>query len=111
MIDQLPPANRLNEAIANDPEWAELIASQPDPKGDWHPAISEFGIVPKLLREVLGGINHLQETLVAVNGGTPKPHKAFPVPYTEIDRIRDAQDKQFIVDIAGLFGFGPEDLF
>lgn len=114
MIDLLPAASLLNEAMLNDPETAAEILAQPEPDGPkppWHPRQSEFKLDHVLLREILGGINSLQETMVAVNGSTPKPHKAFPVPYTEVDRMRDAEDKQFIIDIAGLFGFGPEDLF
>lgn len=113
MIDLLPAASLLNEARLNDPEEAAYYANLPDPenKESWHPRLSEYKLDHMMYRELLGAINSLERTLVGVNGGTPHPTKPFPVPYTEVDRLRDAADKQFIIDIAGLFGFGPEDLF
>lgn len=113
MIDQLPPANRLNEAILNDPEYAREIASRPDPvdKEPWSPKVSEYGLVPVMLREVIHGLSGVQQAVTASAGAKPKKFKPFPGPRTEVDRERDRQDKEFILELGGLFGFEESDFF
>lgn len=109
LIDGLPSASRLNEAIANDPELAEAIASQPEPTEPWSPRVSDYTLTNMLLAQLVNGINALQGTTVAAAGGKPGQIKPFPTPRTAIDRVREAQEQQFISDMAGLLGFGPGD--
>lgn len=109
-IDMLPSACRLNEAILNDPERAREIAKLPKPKEPWSPRISEYDLAAVMRREFISAINSVQQTVVASVGGKPKPVKPFPVPRTELDRAREAEDKQFTLDIIGMFGFSETDL-
>lgn len=109
-IDMLPSASRLNEAISNDPERARELASQPVSTEKWTPRVSEYGLMAIMGREVLAELSALRGTLVAVNGGTPKQSKPFPAPVTEIDRARAALETEFVEELAGLFGFTPDDL-
>ena len=110
LIDMLPAASRLNEAIVNDPETARDLAMLPSPKESWAPRVSEFDLTALMMRDVLGVLTSIQQTLVAVNGGKPSPRKPFPAPRTEIDRAREALEREFMEDIGGLFGFDAMDL-
>ena len=110
LIDMLPAACRLNEAIANDPETARELAALPTPAESWAPKISEFDLSAIMMREMLGTLTAIQQTLVATAGGSPSSHKPFPAPRTEIDRARAAMDREFIDAIGGLLGFDASDL-
>ena len=110
LIDMLPAACRLNEAIANDPTTAHELAALPTPAEPWTPKVSEFDLPAMMMREMLGSLTAIQQTLVATAGGKPSPRKPFPAPRTEVDRARAAMEREFVEDIAGLFGFDPSDL-
>ena len=110
LIDMLPAACRLNEAIANDPVTARELAALPTSAGSWAPKVSEFDLPAIMMREMLGTLTAIQQTLVATAGGKPSPHKPFPAPRTEIDRAREDMEREFVEDIAGLFGFDASDL-
>lgn len=110
LIDMLPAACRLNEAIVNDPETARELASLPSPKEPWTPKVSEFDLSAIMLRDALGILTSIQQTLVATAGGKPSKRKPFPAPRTEIDRAREAMEREFVEDIGALFGFDAADL-
>lgn len=109
LIDGLPSASRLNEAIVNDPELAEAIASQPEPTEPWSPRASDQSLTNIILARIADGIAVLKETQIATTGGRPGQIKPFPTPRTAVDRAREAQEQKFVSDMAGLFGFGPGD--
>lgn len=110
LIDMLPAACRLNEAIANDPSVARDLAALPAPKDPWAPKVSEFDLTAVLLREILGSLSSIQQTQVAAAGGNPKPQKPFPGPRTEIDRAKAELEREFVVDIGSLLGFEESEL-
>lgn len=110
LIDNLPTACRLNEAIADDPEDAREIALLPKPTDPWSPKVSEFDLNAILQRNILGALTGIQQVLVAANGGNPTPQKPFPAPYTAIDRAIAAVEREFAEDLAGRFGFDPDDI-
>ena len=110
LIDMLPAACRLNEAIANDPETARHFASFPPSSEVWSPKVSEFDLHAIMLRDALGKLTTIQQTVVASAGGKPSPAKPFPAPYTAIDRAKAEMDREFVEDIAGLLGFDASDL-
>lgn len=110
LIDMLPAACRLNEAIANDPETARHFASLPPSTEVWAPKVSEFDLHAIMLRDALGKLTTIQQTVVASAGGKPSPAKPFPAPYTAIDRAKAEMEREFVEDLAGLFGFSASDL-
>lgn len=114
LIDMLPSNNRLNEAIANDPESARHLAAlslDKDPDAEpWSPRLSEFGITEHLLREILHAVKASGQTAIAAAGGKPSEIQPFPAPRTEIDRAMEAAERDWAVEFVGLFGFDASDI-
>lgn len=110
LIDQLPTASRLNEAIVNDPDRARELALQPLSTDPWSPRVSEFNLMATMLRHVIGELAGIQAAVIASAGGTPHQHKPFPSPITEVDRARAKLDREFAEGILRLVGFTPDDL-
>jgi hypothetical protein len=110
LIDMLPAACKLNEAIVNDPETAAIIAAQPKSDSEWAPSFAEFGLTEHLLREILHAVKSVRQVSVAAAGGNPGDEKPFPAPRTEIDRAIAALDKQWAEEFAGQFGFDAADI-
>ena len=99
LIDQLPSANRLNEAIQNDPEQAELIAKQlaqqETGSARWSPRLAEFDLHAAMLREVIHALLGVQAAVVAAAGGKPGKMPVFPGPETEVDRAMERATKEW----------------
>jgi hypothetical protein len=114
LIDNLPTACRLNEAIANDPESAKYLAearlSRPDDADPWSPRISEFDLNITMLREILHAIKGLRQVSIAAAGGKPGEEKPFPTPYTEIDRAIEAAERNWAEMFVQQFGFESGDI-
>lgn len=115
LIDNLPTACRLNEAIANDPEAAaELAAARLDSEQEsadpWSPRVSEFDLTATMLREILHAIKALKQVSIAAAGGKPGEEKPFPAPFTEIDRAIKAAERSWAEAFVGQFGFSPDDI-
>lgn len=109
-IDMLPGACRLNEAIANDPELAEIMAAQPTPSEPWTPRVQDWGLTNMLLAQAVNGLTMLQNTQIAIaTQKKPAEFKPFPTPRTAVDRAKEAHEKQFVTDVLGLLGFEPGD--
>ncbi|MDN4644920.1 hypothetical protein [Arthrobacter sp. PsM3] len=114
LIDNLPTACRLNEAIANDPEAAASLAQmrldRPDDAEAWSPKISEFDLNITMLREILHAIKGLRQVSIAAAGGKPGEEKPFPAPYTEIDRAIAAAERGWAEMFVQQFGFDSGDI-
>jgi hypothetical protein len=110
LIDGLPGASRLNEAIVNDKEYAGYLASLPNPDGEWAPRVAEFDLNAHLLREILHALKGLKQVTLAAAGGKPGEVKPFPGPRTEIERAVEAADKQWAESFVGQFGFEASDI-
>lgn len=110
LIDMLPGACRLNEAIANDPEMAQLMAKMPKPEGEWSPRVSEFGITEHMLRAVIQELKQVKQAIIAVAGGRPSNEKPFPAPHTAVDDAIAALERDWAVDFVAQFGFGSGDI-
>lgn len=117
-IDMLPTASRLNEAISNDPESAQLLAEQrlaaQDSEGgkEWSPRVSEYGLDQQMMGELINlNKQMLQALTVQITQKAPKAEKPFPVPRTAIEDFMERIERQRTVDFAGLFGFAPEDIY
>lgn len=110
LIDNLPTACRLNEAIANDPEAAAHLADAPRSADPWSPRVSEFDLNATMLREILHAIKALKQVSIAVAGGKPGDEKPFPMPFTEIDRAIAAAERSWAEAFVGQFGFSPDDI-
>ena len=110
LIDMLPAACRLNEAIANDPEAARQIARMPQPEGEWSPRVSEFGLEAHMLREIIHELKALRQVSIAAAGGKPGEDKPFPGPRTEIGKAIEALEREWAEDFMSQFGFDASDL-
>lgn len=114
LIDMLPAACRLNEAIANDPETAKHLAAmkrQDDTtKSDWAPRVSEFDLHAVLMREILHAIKGLRQVSIAAAGGTPDAEAPFPGPRTALDKAIEQAERDWAVGFVQQFGFDPEDI-
>ncbi|WP_028265937.1 hypothetical protein [Arthrobacter sp. MA-N2] len=115
LIDMLPTACRLNEAIANDPEMAAILAEQrlsrrEDDADPWSPKISEYDLNITVLREILHAVKGLRQVSIAAAGGKPGEETPFPAPYTEIDRAVEAAERNWAEMFVQQFGFSPEDI-
>lgn len=114
LIDQLPSNNRLNEAVANDPEAAKKLAAlslNKDPGAEpWAPKLSEFDLTAHLLREILHAVKASGQTAIAAAGGKPGEIKPFPAPRTEIDRAIEAAERTWAIEFVGQFGFDASDI-
>ena len=112
LIDMLPAASRLNEAIANDPEAAKAIAaaSQGKVMEPWTPRAAEWDLHATILGQIATGIEVLTAATIKVNGGKPGDVKPFPTPKSEIQAAMKAAEREWAVQFAGQFGFSAEDL-
>lgn len=112
LIDMLPAACRLNEAIANDPEAAKAIAeaSQGRESEPWAPRTAEWDLHATMLGDIAMKLDRLAAILIKVNGGNPGDVKPFPTPKTQIQAAMKAAEREWAVQFAGQFGFSAEDL-
>ena len=106
----LPSACRLNEAIANDKEYADYLASLPQSDTEWAPRVSEFDLGAHISREILHTLKSIKQVLVATGGGSPSEEKPFPGPRTEIERAIADADRQWAESFVAQFGFSADDI-
>ena len=110
LIDGLPAASRLNEAIVNDPDAATVIAQMPKPSTPWSPRVAEFDLKVQLLREILHAVQNNGQIAVGAAGGKPREIKPFPAPSTEVDRAIAALERQWAESFVTRFGFDADDI-
>ncbi|TLM87208.1 hypothetical protein [Pseudarthrobacter sp. NamE5] len=110
LIDGLPGASRLNEAIVNDKEYAAHLAAMPKPATEWAPRVAEFDLNAHLSREILHALKGIKQVLIATAGGEPGEVKPFPGPRTEIERAIEDADRQWAESFVGQFGFDSTDI-
>ncbi|MBG6083235.1 hypothetical protein [Zhihengliuella flava] len=110
LIDMLPAACRLNEAIANDPEAAEAIAAMPQLEEEWAPRTSEFDLHAKILREIVHELKQNRQATIAAAGGKPPAESPFPAPRTEIDKAIERAERTWTQDFIQQFGFDATDI-
>lgn len=108
VIDQLPAASRLYEAMVNDPEEADTLArarmSATD-SPEWSPRVSEFDLTAHMLRELIHETKMTRAVLIQAHGGKPGELKPFPAPRTAIDAAVERLEREWTVDFLGKFGF------
>lgn len=114
LIDQLPGASRLSEAIQNDPEQAKLIAqAREEQAGDesepWSPRVANYDLHAHLLRDLIQSVLGLQAAVVASAGGKPGSTPTYPGPKTEVDRAMEVLNEAWARDLASRFGFDESD--
>ena len=110
LIDGLPAACRLNEAIVNDPDAAAVIAKMPKPDTEWSPRVAEFDLKVHLLREILHAVQQNGQITIGAAGGKPSEIKPFPAPSTEVDRAIAALERQWAESFVARFGFDAADI-
>lgn len=117
LVDQLPGASRLNEAIQNDPEQAEVIARNIDQlkqrgegeRGQWSPRVAEYDLHANLLRDLIQSVLGLRAAVIASAGGKPGSVPTYPVPVTEVDRATARLERAWAQGVLEQFGFSPDD--
>lgn len=119
LIDQLPAASRLNEAIQNDPEQAEIIAlhiEEQKQKADadaeqkpWSPRVAEYDLHANLLRDLIQATLGLRSAVIASNGGKPGQTPDYPAPITEVHKATARLERAWAQSVLSQFGFDPED--
>lgn len=95
LIEELPPASRLNEAILNDPEQAARIAQLPESTEEWSPKVRDYDLTATLLREIRELLVSIYYTShLSATGKPARNVKPLPTPVTEVNRARarDAAD-------------------
>ena len=115
LIDGLPTACRLNEAIANDPESAAYLAelraaADADGAEEWAPKLSEMDLHATLIREVIHELKALRQVSIAAAGGKPGDAKPFPSPRTAIDKALADAELRWTQEFVTQFGFEPGDI-
>ena len=119
LIDQLPAASRLNEAIQNDPEQAEIIAlhieeqkqkaEAADEQKPWSPRVAEYDLHANLLRDLIQATLGLRAAVIASAGGKPGQTPDYPTPVTEVDRATARLERAWARGVLEQFGFDPDD--
>lgn len=100
LIDELPPASRLNEALLNDKEIAqEIVARETGEKSEWSPRVSEFDLHALLLRDIMQAIQGVQAAVIAGAGGKPPSISPYPSPKTALDEIRQQALQEWADDL------------
>lgn len=110
LIDMLPTACRLNEAMANDMELAEILAGLPEPTEKWAPRVSENTLMNMLLAKISNGIDQMIQTQIGTAGGKPAPVKPFPTPRTALQIVRAKQERQWAEEEVQRWGFDASDI-
>lgn len=109
LIDNLPGASRLTEAVTNDPEAAEELArlrlSDDSEKPDWAPRVAEFGLTEHLLSQIIDLLQSQIGVSIKAAGGKPGDVKPTPRPRTEIDAAVARLEREWTVDFLGHLGF------
>lgn len=119
LIDQLPAASRLNEAIQNDPEQAEIIAlhieqqkqkaEAADEQKPWSPRVAEYDLHANLLRDLIQATLGLRAAVIASAGGKPGQTPDYPTPVTEVDKATARLERAWARTVLSQFGFDPDD--
>lgn len=124
LIHQLPQASRTWAAVMNDPELAaQIVAAQSrdahlDPGADvddfaddadsgpgWHPPYEEYDLHAKQLGDLINAVAGLNQSIVAMAGGSPRRPELYPTPVTALpDARRDlaAADAEAIYQSLGI---------
>lgn len=85
LVDQLPAASRLNEAIASDPEQAEAIARRvldEDDDDEAHPSQAEWTPLHEAVATLI-------DITVAANAGKDDKPWSYPRPRSLVAEARD----------------------
>lgn len=117
LIDMLPTASLTREAVVNDPEAAQYMAEarwaaeNSDEQGEpWAPRVAEWDLHAALLRDLIQTVTALQETVYSgFARRKPPASQRYPYPRTEVDRIYEAMNRQWAVDLLAQFGFDESD--
>lgn len=112
LIDNLPTACRLNEAIVNDPTAAKAIAEsqQGKERDPYAPRTAEWDLTATLLSEIANGLQVLTAATIKVNGGRPGNIKPFPTPRTKIQAAMKAAEREWAEGFVQQLGFSPGDI-
>src|SRR5690625_4327569 len=120
LIDQLPSASRLNEAIQNDPEQAEIIALHIEEQkrkaaetgaeqSPWSPRVAEYDLHANLLRDLSHATLGLRAAVIASDRGEPGQTPDYPAPLAAAATGTARLERAWAHSVLERFGFDPED--
>lgn len=116
LIDQLPAACRLNEAIAQDTEAAEALLDAQERaeksgkrSAEWSPRVAEFDLTNTLLVTLINEVKSLRLSGQSLAGAKPRKEEPFPTPKTAIDLVKANRELNAAKSLAMGFGFSEED--
>lgn len=100
LIDQLPSASRLGQAVMDDPDAARALAVESDrPRERWSPQLREWDLDAALLAEIRDRLGEVAQGIAALGGAKPRRVKPFPRPVTEVDRLRERSRQEAVRDL------------
>lgn len=88
LLDHLPASSAYVEAMADDEERAEWLASLPEDSTARAPRLSQWTPEVDLLAAILDRLGDVVRVTVASSGGKPGETPRYPRPATAIDRAR-----------------------
>lgn len=88
LLDHLPASSAYAEAMADDEERAEWLASLPQDSTARAPRLSQWTPEVDLLAAILDRLGDVIRATIASGGGKPGDSPPYPRPTTAIDRAR-----------------------
>ena len=99
--------------MLNDDEMAQMLveleADDDSAAMPWAPPFEDYTTQAKLLSMAVDGINELLAATVKLKTGKTLNIKPVPSPRTAVDTARQRRDVQAAINVAGMFGFSPEE--
>ena len=98
LIDGLPAASRLRQAVLNDPDAAAALVDQQEADeragknaGEWAPDVSEYDANVIMQGRILAALSDIAQTLTAQASGGKSKGKPIriPTPKTAVEQERD----------------------
>lgn len=95
-MDRLPAASAYRQAMLDDPEVAEYLAQQPEPKGAARPSLEHFTPELAVLYVIADRLGDLQagQVWAATEGKKTPKVTPLPRPVTGVERIRREHAKR-----------------
>ena len=76
----------------------------------WSPRQSEYGLPEQMWSTMINLLTEIKQGLIVQGGGKPKAEKPFPVPRTEVDRLIEAAENDWVTEFLEELGFDASDI-
>ncbi len=88
LIDHLPRNSAYHEALVEDDDLAEVLATRPDVDRPPTRQMRDFSVEVELLSVLGDRIGELIHVVAATKGAKPKPLRPLPRPSSALQRLR-----------------------